>query len=51
MIETCVHLTVPKTAEGLDQRLRAFIIARNKPEILGITIVAHLFRPIILFNI
>ncbi|MCF2140118.1 MAG: hypothetical protein K9W44_08700 [Candidatus Lokiarchaeota archaeon] len=50
VIETRVHLTGPKTPEVLEQRLRAYIIYRNNPEILGITIVPHLFSPKILFN-
>ncbi|MCF2139450.1 MAG: hypothetical protein K9W44_05280 [Candidatus Lokiarchaeota archaeon] len=50
MIESRVHLFGPKTAEGLEQRLRTFIIARNNPEILEIIIVPHRFSPKILFN-
>ncbi|MCF2140151.1 MAG: ogr/Delta-like zinc finger family protein [Candidatus Lokiarchaeota archaeon] len=50
VIETRVHLTGPKTAEGLELRLRAFIIARNNPEIFEIAFVSHKFSPKILFN-
>ncbi|MCF2140342.1 MAG: hypothetical protein K9W44_09850 [Candidatus Lokiarchaeota archaeon] len=50
VIETRVHLTGPKTPEGLEQRLRAFIIAKNNPEILEITFVSHKFNTKILFN-
>ncbi|MCF2138421.1 MAG: hypothetical protein K9W44_00030 [Candidatus Lokiarchaeota archaeon] len=49
-IKTRVHLTVPKTPEGLEQRFQGYITVINEPEILGITIVLHRFSPKILSN-
>ncbi|MCF2139607.1 MAG: hypothetical protein K9W44_06095 [Candidatus Lokiarchaeota archaeon] len=34
VIETRVHLTGPKTPEGLEQRLQAYITITNEPKIL-----------------
>ncbi|MCF2138481.1 MAG: hypothetical protein K9W44_00330 [Candidatus Lokiarchaeota archaeon] len=50
VIETRVQLTGTETLEGLEQRLREFIITKNNPEILEITFVSYKFSPKILFS-
>ncbi len=50
VVEARVHLTGPKSPESLEQRLRAFLLIRNNPEILDFLRVSHRFQPQILFN-
>jgi len=50
VVEARVHLTGPKSPESLEQRLRAFLLIRNNPEILDFLPITHRFQPQILFN-
>ena len=44
VLSRTVVLSGPKTAEGVERRLRALIICRNNPELLETLIINHMFQ-------